>query len=87
MHGVTTARAKLTFAERRELESLPDELETLEREQHALTERMCAAEYHKGSVEEIKADRRRAEEIERALARKFERWGKLDAQKTGSVPE
>jgi len=87
MHGVTTARAKLTFAERRELESLPDELETLEREQHALTERMCAAEYHKGSVEEIKADRRRAEEIERALARKFERWGELDAQKTGSVPE
>ena len=36
-----TPAAKLTFAERRELAALPDELEALEREQHALTERMC----------------------------------------------
>ena len=53
-----TAGAKLTFAERRELAALPDELEALEREQHALTERMCRADYHKGSVEAIKADRK-----------------------------
>ncbi len=75
-----TAGTKLTFAERRELAALPDELEALEREQHALTERMCSADYHKGSVEAIKADRRRAEEVEHALARKFERWGELDAR-------
>ncbi len=72
--------AKLTFAERRELAALPDELEALEREQHALTERMCRADYHKGSIEAIKADRKRAEEVEHALARKFERWGELDAR-------
>jgi ATP-binding cassette subfamily F protein uup len=72
--------AKLTFAERRELAALPDELEALEREQHALTERMCRADYHKGSVEAIKADRKRAEEVEHTLARKFERWGELDAR-------
>ena len=41
---------------------------------------MCHAEYHKGSVETIKADRKRAEEVEHALARKFERWGELDAR-------
>ena len=35
------ARTKLSFEERRELEALPDEIEALEREQHALTERMC----------------------------------------------
>jgi ATP-binding cassette subfamily F protein uup len=73
-----TSDTKLTFAERRELAALPDELEALEREQHALTERMCRADYHKGSVEAIKADRKRAEEVEHALARKFERWGELD---------
>ena len=78
-----TSGAKLTFAERRELAALPDELEALEREQHALTERMCRADYHKGSVEAIKADRKRAEEIEHALARKFERWGELDAPTSG----
>jgi len=83
----TTAGAKLTYAERRELAALPEALEALEREQHALTERMCRTDYHKESVEAIKADRRRAEEIEHALARNFERWGELDARKTGSAPE
>ncbi len=81
-----TSGAKLSFAERRELAALPDELEALEREQHALTERMCRADYHKGSVEAIKADRKRAEEVEHALARKFERWGELDAR-NGRQPQ
>jgi ATP-binding cassette subfamily F protein uup len=44
----SVARTKLSFAERRELESLPDEIEALEREQHALTERICLPDYHRG---------------------------------------
>ena len=75
------ARTKLTFAERRELEALPDEIEALEREQHALTERMCRPDYHREGAERMKADRARAEEIEHALAAKFERWGELDGRK------
>jgi ATP-binding cassette subfamily F protein uup len=75
---------KLTFAERRELAALPDELEALEREQHALTERMCRPDYHREGAETIRADRLRAEEIEHALARKFERWGELDGRAGGS---
>jgi ATP-binding cassette subfamily F protein uup len=78
--GGTRARVKLTFNEQRELTALPVELEALEREQHALTERMCAPDYHKQCVETIKADRLRAQEIEHALAAKFERWGQLDAR-------
>ena len=76
---------KLTFAERRELAGLPDELEALEREQHALTERMCRADYHQQGAEAIKADRTRAEEIEHALARKFERWEELDRRNGGGT--
>ncbi len=79
-----TPAAKLTFAERRELAALPDELEALEREQHALTERMCRPDYHREGAETIRADRLRAEEIEHALARKFERWGELDGRAGGS---
>ena len=52
------AGAKLTFAERRELAALPDELEALEREQHAFTERMCRPDYHRESAETIRTDRR-----------------------------
>jgi len=74
------ARTRLTFREQRELEALPAELETLEEEQHALTRRMCAADYHRQDVAQIKADRQRALEIERLLAEKFERWGELDAR-------
>jgi hypothetical protein len=59
---------------------LPAQIEALEREQHALTERMCTPDYHRQGGERIKADRARAEEIERLLAERFERWGELDAR-------
>ena len=83
--GATPARPdgprKLTFAERRELDALPDEIEALEQEQHALTERMSRPDYHREGGERIKADRARAAEVEHALAAKFERWGELDSRK------
>jgi len=74
---------KLTFAERRELDALPDAIEALEQEQHALTERMSRSDYHREGGDKIKADRARAAEIEHALAAKFERWGELDSRKDG----
>ena len=45
-----------------------------------LSARMCAADYHRQDLDAIKADRRRAEEIERLLAERFARWGELDAK-------
>ena len=77
------APRKLTFAERRELDALPDDIEALEREQHALTERMSRPDYHREGGDRIKADRARAAEIEHALAAKFERWAELDSRKDG----
>ena len=74
------ARKRLSSWEQRELEALPAELEALEAEQHALTARMCAPGYHREGADRLKAERARAEEIERLLATKFERWGELDAR-------
>ncbi len=79
-----TARLRLTFNEQRELDRLPVELEALEQEQHALTERMSAPGYGKQGAAAIKTDRQRAEAIEHALAQKFERWGELDARQRKS---
>ena len=73
-------RVKLSFREQRDLESLPAEIEALEREQHALTERMSSADYHRRGPDAIKADRVRAEAIEHELAAKFERWSTLEAK-------
>jgi len=57
---------------------LPAEIEALEREQHALTAQMAAADYHRHGVERLKADRARAAEIEGLLEAKFERWSALE---------
>jgi ATP-binding cassette subfamily F protein uup len=76
----------LTFKEQRELDALPDAIEALEAEQHALTERMCAPGYHQQAPEVLRADRLRAETIEHALAEKFERWAALDAKLAGTTP-
>jgi ABC transport system ATP-binding/permease protein len=78
--GAQAARVKLSFKERRELDSLPALLEALEREQLELGARMSANDYHKQGTDAIKRDRSRATEIERELAEKFERWALLDAR-------
>jgi ATP-binding cassette subfamily F protein uup len=70
----------LGFREQRELDALPAEIEALEAEQHALTERMCAPGYHRQAPDALKTDRERAQAIEHALAAKFERWAELDAK-------
>jgi ATP-binding cassette subfamily F protein uup len=74
------ARAKLTFREQRDLQQLPAEIEALEREQRALTERMSAADYHRLGADAIRADRARAEAIERELAASLERWIALEGR-------
>jgi ATP-binding cassette subfamily F protein uup len=71
-------KTKLSFKEQRELDALPAEIEALEREQHQLTARISSADYHRQGAEAIKADRRRADDIERLLAEKFARWEALD---------
>ena len=76
--GAATARVKLSFKEQRELETLPGELEALEREQHEITARMCAPDYHRQGPDAHKRDRQRAAEIEHLLAEKFERWAALE---------
>src|SRR5688572_16427865 len=77
------ARTKLTFKEARELETLPDEIESLEAEQHAITDRMCAAGYHQQPADVLRSDRERAQALEHLLAQKFERWAELDAKAAG----
>ena len=85
--GAATARVKLSFKEQRELETLPGELEALEREQHEIAARMCAPDYHRAGAEVLRADRARAEDVEKLLAARLERWVALEelaaAAKTG----
>jgi ABC transport system ATP-binding/permease protein len=71
-------RVKLSYKEQRELASLPDEIEALEREQSELNTLMSSPDYHRRGAEQIREDRRRSEAIEAALVAKFARWEALE---------
>ena len=74
------ARTRLSYKDQRELDALPAEIEALEREQAALTERMAGADYRHTDPARIAADGRRVAEIEELLMRKLERWDALEAE-------
>ena len=75
-------RTRLGYKEHRELASLPGEIVALEREQAAVSERMSAPGYHLQGAAQIRADRRRLEEIEALLLVSFERWEALEAERS-----
>lgn len=74
------APVKLSYKETRELAQLPAEIEALEQRQQELTARMSSGDYHKQGADQIKADMKLAEELEREMAEKFERWSTLEAK-------
>ncbi|MGH8178099.1 MAG: ATP-binding cassette domain-containing protein, partial [Steroidobacter sp.] len=74
------APVKLSYKEARELAQLPLDIEALEQQQQTLTAKMSSADYHRQGAEQMKADVRLAEDIERQLAQKFERWSALEAK-------
>jgi ATP-binding cassette subfamily F protein uup len=78
--GPKPARARLSYMERRELEALPAQIESLENEQAQLHAGMAATDYHRGGAAQIQRDRARLQQIEAELARCFERWSELETR-------
>lgn len=71
---------KLSFKERKELESLPKKLEALEADQTELHQRMADPSFFKGSSQEIAAANAKLSSIKIELASIFERWETLEAR-------
>ena len=65
---VIPQKIKLSWREARELEALPEKLEAMEKEQASIINAMSAFDYHSKSVEDIKADKLRLEELEKSIA-------------------
>jgi len=78
--GRAPVPVKLSYKETRELAQLPAEIEALEQQQQALTARMGSADYHKQGSDQIKADLKLADDLQRDMAAKFERWSALEAK-------
>ena len=79
------ARTRLSYREERELAALPQEIESLEREQTELTDRMSAPDYHRLGGEQMRDDRKRLAELEELLLEKFARWELLEEQRGRSA--
>ena len=73
-------RQTLSYKEQRELESLPEAIETLEAEQGKLYEVMSDPSFYRQSGTEIASVRARLKSIEMELDNAYQRWDVLDAK-------
>jgi ATP-binding cassette subfamily F protein uup len=70
---------KLTYKERRELEALPQEIESLEAEQSVLHGRMGEADFYRQASDKITATMERLEVVRRELESRYGRWQELES--------
>lgn len=82
---VIPQKRKLSWREARELEALPEKLEAMEKEQASIINAMSAFDYHSKSVEDIKADKLRLEELEKSIADGWTRWEALSEKESLST--
>jgi ATP-binding cassette subfamily F protein uup len=72
--------SKLGYKAKRELEQLPQRIETLEAEQEVLHRRMADPALYQGDGHEVAAAKAKLDDIETELAACYERWETLEAQ-------
>jgi ATP-binding cassette subfamily F protein uup len=73
-------QSKMSYKDKRELDSLPALIENLETEQDALQQAMSDVEFFKQQSDAITQATSRLEEIEAALLEAYDRWERLEAQ-------
>jgi ATP-binding cassette subfamily F protein uup len=78
--GTAPAPRKLSYGERRELETVPRRIEALEAEQSRLQAAAAAAGFYKEPADQIARTLDRIAEIERELLDAYARWDELDSR-------
>jgi len=74
-----SAPRKLSYNEKRELESLPKHIETLEAEQHALNKKMESPEFYLQDGALITQAVNHLQELHDELSHLYHRWGELES--------
>ncbi|MDJ0956936.1 MAG: ATP-binding cassette domain-containing protein [Arenicellales bacterium] len=70
---------KLSYKEKRELETLPDRIETLEQEQEELQQKVNRRDFYKQDKLAITSTMARIEAIRKQLEQAYQRWEQLDS--------
>jgi ATP-binding cassette subfamily F protein uup len=68
----------LTYNEKREIEALPSQIESMEEEQDALHEKMADPDFY-SNQEEVITTASKLTELEKSLAKAYERWEYLES--------
>lgn len=74
----STGPRKLTYKEQRESESLPKEIEALEREQNELCTLMADPDFYKKEGDQIARAKKRLNEVEEKIKKSYQRWEMLE---------
>ena len=74
----TSPQQRLSYKDKRELESLPGQIEALEEEQQTLEARVSEADFYRGDKATITDTLKRLEQLQEALGTAYERWEYLD---------
>ena len=72
---------KLSFKEERELESLPEQIAAIEKEQEGLHARLADPEFYKSAGAEVASVNARLAVLDGELEAAFLRWDELESQK------
>ena len=72
---------KLSFKEQKELQNLPERIESLEAEIAAMNNSMGTPEFYQRPKDEITQSQARVAELERTLAEAYARWEELEASR------
>jgi ATP-binding cassette subfamily F protein uup len=78
--GSATSKAKLSFKERRELETLPDRIAALEAEDSRLQAAVNSPEFYRETAADIKTSLARLETLREELHAAYARWDELDSR-------
>jgi ATP-binding cassette subfamily F protein uup len=76
---VAAAPRKLTYKERRELDALPERIETLEAEERELNTRVAGTEFYKEGGTAIAAALARLESLAQEIRAAYARWDELES--------
>ena len=77
------SQKKLSYKEKRELESLPKQIEALEAEQDALQQQLTDPAFYQQGGEEVSTVTDRFKQIEQQLEQAYQRWEVLEEMENG----
>ncbi|WP_227806842.1 ATP-binding cassette domain-containing protein [Sedimentisphaera cyanobacteriorum] len=76
---------RLSYHEKKELEKLPEQIETLEEKLSGLHSDLADPDFYKSTPEQIAKSNTRLKDLEKQLEEKYDRWQTLEQIKEGKV--